>query len=512
MSQDQSSNKRIAKNTVMLYIRMFITLLIGLYTSRVILNALGVEDYGVYNVVGGFVGLFGMVSGCLSIASSRFITFELGRGNLEEIRKVFATSSIVQIAISVIVVMLAETIGLWFFYHKMVIPEERLFAALIVFQLSIVSFVVGLLYVPYNAAIIAHEEMGKFAMFSIVESVAKLIIVLIVQYAETDRLILYASLICLVSWSMSIMYITYCKRHFAVCTFHYTFDKALFLQMFGFAGWYAIGSTAGTLRNQGATILLNLFGGLAVNTAAGIALTLTGVLDGFVSNFSISYSPQITKTYAAGDYSRLNNLMLIFSRLSFYLVLFFALPVFLNAHFIISLWLGIVPGHTVVFVRLVIIVLLFEVLSRPLITANNATGNIRDYQLVVNGILLLSLPSSYIALRLGASIEIVYISNAVFSAFAYMARFIMLRRNLAGWSVRRYFSRVCIKVLTVTCISVILPLYLYLSMDEGWMRTIFSSLASVIAVFLSVYFCGLSAYERVYLSELIKSRLRVKIM
>lgn len=512
MSTDQSSNKRIAKNTVMLYIRMFITLLIGLYTSRVILNALGVEDYGVYNVVGGFVGLFGMVSGCLSTASSRFITFELGRGDIEKIRRVFATSSIVQIAISAIVVLLAETVGLWFLYHKMVIPEDRMFAALIVFQLSIVSFVIGLLYVPYNAAIVAHEEMGKFAMFSIVESVAKLIIVFIVQYSETDKLILYAALICMVSWSMSVMYITYCKRHFAECTFRYIFDKNLFRQMFGFAGWYAIGSTAGTLRNQGATILLNLFGGLAVNTAAGIALTLTGILDGFVSNFSMSYSPQITKTYAAGDYSRLHNLILTFSRLSYYLVLFFALPVFLNAHFIVSLWLGIVPDHTVAFVRLVIIVLLFEVLSRPLITANNATGRIRDYQLVVNGILLLSLPASYIALRMGAPIESVYCSNAVFSALAYIARFLMLRRNLAGWSVRRYLYRVFFKVLTVSCISVILPWYLYLQMEEGWGQTILTSLVSVLAVSFSSYFYGLSTHERGNLTDLFKSRFHVKAM
>lgn len=339
-------------------------------------------DYGVYNVVGGFVGLFGLVSASMSGSISRFITFELGRGSLEKLRLVFSTASIIQIVIAGIVVLLAETAGLWYLYNKMVIPEDRMFAAQIVFQLSIVSFVLGLIYVPYNAAIIAHEEMGKFAMFSIVESVAKLVIALVVRYAVVDRLILYALLGCMVSWAMCLGYIYYCKRHFKECTFRYRFDKSLFRQIFSFAGWNAIGTSAAILRSQGANLLLNLFGGPAVNAAAGVATTLTGVVGGFVTNFTTAYNPQITKSYASADYERLHGLLYTFSRLSYYMMFFFALPVFLNARFILTLWLGTVPEHTVAFVRLVILFMLTEVISQPLITAKNATGKIRKYTTV----------------------------------------------------------------------------------------------------------------------------------
>lgn len=496
MSQDQSSNKRIAKNTVMLYIRMFITLLIGLYTSRVILNALGVTDYGVYNVVGGFVGLFGLVSASMSGSISRFITFELGRGSIEKLRLVFSTASIVQIAIAGIVLLLAETVGLWYLYNKMVIPEDRMFAAQIVFQLSVVSFVLGLIYVPYNAAIIAHEEMGKFAMFSIVESVAKLVIALVVRYAAVDKLILYASLGCMVSWAMCLGYIYYCKRHFEECTFRYRFDKTLFSQIFSFAGWNAIGTSAAILRSQGANLLLNLFGGPAVNAAAGVATTLTGVVGGFVSNFTTAYNPQITKSYASANYERLHGLLYTFSRLSYYMMFFFALPVFLNARFILTLWLGTVPEHTVAFVRLVILFMLTEVISQPLITAKNATGRIRNYQIVVGGVLLIALPLSYVFLIMGAPVESVYVANLISVILAFLARIWMLRGDLPNWSSRTFLFSVGFRIVIVSVAASLLPVLSYIVLDDSWIRLIVTSLISVVTVIVSSYFLGLNTKER----------------
>lgn len=508
MSQDQSSNKRIAKNTVMLYIRMFITLLIGLYTSRVVLNALGVTDYGVYNVVGGFVGLFGLVSASMSGSISRFITFELGRGSLEKLKLVFSTASIVQIAIAGIIVLLAETVGLWYLYNKMVIPDDRMFAALIVFQLSVVSFVLNLIYVPYNAAIIAHEEMGKFAMFSIIESVAKLAIALVVRCAEMDKLILYASLGCMVSWAMCFGYIYYCKHHFEECTFRYRFDKSLFKQIFSFAGWNAIGTSAAILRSQGANLLLNLFGGPAVNAAAGVATTLTGVVGGFVSNFTTAYNPQITKSYASADYERLHNLLFTFSRLSYFMMFFFALPVFLNARFILSLWLGIVPEHTVAFVRLVILFMLTEVISQPLITAKNATGRIRNYQIVVGGVLLTALPLSYVFLKMGAPVESVYVANLISVLLAFLSRIWMLRGDLPNWSSRAFLFSVGFRITIVSVAASILPVSLYFVLEDSWIRLVSTSFISILTVITSTFYLGLNTAER----QLAVSFMQTKLM
>lgn len=475
---------------------MLVLLPIGFYTSRIILSALGVSDYGVYNVVGGFVSLFSIVSHSMSNAISRFITYELGRGDVEGSRSVFATSSLVLIALSAIVVLLTETVGLWFLYQKMVIPEDRLFAAFCVFQLSVISFVIGLIAVPYNAAVVAHEEMGKFATFSIVECIAKLIIVVIVSYADCDRLILYASLLCIVSWFMRYLYITYCKRHYEECIYHYSFDKMLFRRIFSFAGWSAIGSTATILRQQGTAIVLNLFGGPIVNAASGVALTLTGVVEGFVQNFTTAFFPQITKSYAAKDYKRLNELLYIFTRLSFYMMLLFALPFFMNTSLILHIWLDIVPDHSISFVRLVLIFILIETISQPIITAKHATGDIRNYHIIVGSIGLLALPISYLALRAGAPVEYVYVTNIFISIIAFFARMWMIRGLIPDWSSIHFVRTVLSRVLVVTFSSFFLVSLIYSFISDVYIRLIVSSLSSCIVVFVMSYLFGFSREER----------------
>lgn len=492
----ESSNKRIAKNTVMLYIRMIITMFIGLFTSRIILNALGVDDYGIYNVVGGFVSLFSLVSASMSGSISRFITFELGRGDEESSRNVFATSITVQIALSAIVVLLSETIGLWFLYNKMVIPDERMYAAQWVFQLSIISFVIGLISVPYNAAVVAHEEMGKFAFFSIFESIFRLAIALIVRSASCDKLILYAVLGCVVSWAMRYLYLRFCKKNFAECTFKYSFDKVLFRKIFGFAGWNGIGTCAAILRSQGGTLLLNIFGGTAVNAAAGVAATLTGVVESFVGNFTTAYNPQITKSYASGDYNRLHTLLFLFSRLSYFMMLFFALPVAINAQFVLSIWLGNVPAHTANFVQLVICFMLIETLAKPLIIAKNATGNIRNYQLVVGSVLLFTFPIAWLSLWLGAPVESVFVADVVTSILAFVARMLMLVGDIPHWSSLDFTSKVIVRVLWVTLLASIVPIMIVLVMDEGWTRVLVSSFISVMMVGLIAFYVGFSSSER----------------
>ena len=347
----QSTNKRIAKNAAALYFRMIVTMLVGLYTSRVILQTLGVEDYGIYNVVGGFVSMFSLISGSLREAVSRFITYELGTGNKERLRAIFSTSCFVMAGLSVIIVIATETIGLWYLHNKMVLPEERLYAASWCFQLSVASFVLSLLSTAYTASIISHERMGIYAWISILDAVLKLLICYAVMVSPADKLISYAFLLFSVGVIDQIVYWAYCRRNFEECNISFVFDRALFKEMFSFAGWNFIGSSAAVLRTQGAALMLNYFGGPVVNAANGIATQITGVVSKFVSNFTQAFNPQITKQYAAGEYESLMRLLIYGSKYSYYLMFILALPVFFNARFILEIWLGVVPDYTVEFTR-----------------------------------------------------------------------------------------------------------------------------------------------------------------
>ena len=298
----QSNNKQIAKNALALYFRMFFTMLVGLYTSRVILQALGVEDYGIYNVVGGFVSMFSLISGSVASSVSRFFTFELGRKDLDKLKRVFSTSIFVLIGLAIIVFIATETFGIWYLNNKMVIPESRMTAAMWCFQISLVTFVVNLINQPYSAAIIAHERMDIYAYLAISDSVMKLIICYAVLHSPIDRLIFYAILLCGVGLINQAIYVIFCKRKFQECTFHLMFDHSLFKEMFGFAGWNFIGSSAAILTSQGSNLLLNWAGGPVVNAAYGIANTVSSIVSTFVSNFTQAFTPQITKRYAAQEY------------------------------------------------------------------------------------------------------------------------------------------------------------------------------------------------------------------
>ena len=362
-------------------------MLIGFYTSRVILQALGVEDYGIYNVVGGFVSMFSLISSSLTGSITRYLTYELGRGNMEKLENVFSTSVFVLFGLSVLVVVATETIGLWYLNNKMVIPDERMDAAFWVFQISVVTFVLSLINTPYQASVISHERMQVYAYLSVVCAVLKLLICYLVIYATIDKLVCYAFLLLMVELFNQCYYVWYCKRNFEESKSCKKFELTLLKEMFGFAGWNFIGSSAGVLRSQGASLLLNAFGGPVVNAANGIATTITGVVSSFVNNFTQAFTPQITKRYAAGEYESLMNLLIFGSKYSYYLLFLLSLPVILNAHFIFHIWLGVVPEYTVAFCRWIFVFLLTESVSRPIMNAKNATGRIRNYQIVVGGVL-----------------------------------------------------------------------------------------------------------------------------
>ena len=495
MADVSANNKRIAKNTLFLYFRMLFMMLISLYTSRVVLNTLGVEDYGIYNVVGGVVATFSIISGSLSAAISRFITFDLGKGDEKHLKRTFVTSVNVQFSIAILVLILGETIGVWFLNSKMNIPVERMDAANWVLHCSLVAFAINLISVPYNSCIIAHEHMKAFAYVSIIEAIGKLVIVYLLCISPIDKLIFYAILMCMIALIIRAIYGIYCKRHFKECTYQFMLDKDLLRKMFGFAGWNFIGASSTVLRDQGGNIVINLFCGPTVNAARGIAFQVNTAVQGFVSNFMTAVNPQITKSYASGEKEYMMTLIFQGARLSFYMLLFISLPVLINTNYILTLWLKTVPEHTVFFVQLSLLFGMSESISNPLITAMLATGRIRNYQLVVGGLQMMNLPASYILLRVGMFPEVVMIIAIIISQICLAARLFMLRKMI-DLPVLRYMKKVYVNVLVVTLVSCIFPFFLAYKLEDSFLNFLFLCFVSVICTSISIYYIGCNRNER----------------
>lgn len=509
MTTQQENTKRIAKNTLMLYVRMLFGMLVSLYTSRVVLQALGVEDYGIYNVVGGVVAMFSMISNSLSSSVSRFLTFELGKGDMEGLKRVFSTSLTIQVVLAVIIVLLSETIGLWFLNTHMTIPADRLYAANWVFHASVFTFVIGLLSVPFSASIVSHEKMSAFAYIGILDIILRLLIVLFIAYSGLvfDRLIVYALLLVGVVCIMQAIYWNYCTRHFEECKFRLNFDSDYWKEMSSFAGWNFIGGSASLLKDQGVNILLNLFIGPVINAARGIANTVNNVLVSFSNNFMTALNPQITKSYAAGDYGYTISLVERGSRFSYYILLLFALPILFEAEFVLTLWLKHYPEHTVNFVRLILIVTMCDILSNTLINLKASTGNVRNYQIVVGGLMLMNFPLSYFCLKIGFPPESTLVVALLVAVFCLFLRLLFLR-EIPGFSMKRYLSKVCGNVLMVTFISIILPLLLCVQMSDGIVRFFLICVVTTICSSTSIYFVGCSRNERIFIKEKVFSILK----
>lgn len=504
MSVKSENNRRIAKNTLLLYIRMLFIMAVSLYTSRVVLNSLGVEDYGIYNVVGGVTAMFSILSGSLSAAISRFITFELGKGNLEKLKTVFSTAVTVQLLLAAIIVIAAEVAGVWFLNAKMNIPAERMYAANWVLQCSIFTFAINLVSVPYNAAIIAHERMSAFAYISIIEVTLKLGAVFALHLFMHDKLIAWAVLLFLISAAIRFVYGIYCKRHFEECTYRFVLDKPLLKEITGFAGWNFIGSSSAVLRDQGTNIALNLFCGPVVNAARGISVQVQMAVQNFVTNFMTALNPQITKSYACGDRSYMLTLIRQGARLSFYLMLLLSLPVLIETPTILKIWLRIVPDHTVNFVRLILLFTLTESLSGPLITAMLATGKIRNYQLVVGGLQMMNFPISYLLLRWGAAPEVTLIVAIAISFCCLFSRLWMLRRPL-GLDAGNYFKQVIGRVFVVALLAAIVPVVIHLRYDDTVARLLVVCATSWLSTLSVIYYIGLDSAERAFVWNKITS-------
>lgn len=484
----------------MLYVRMLFSMLVSLYTSRVVLQALGIEDFGIYGVVGGLVAMFAIISSTLSSSISRFIAFELGTGNADNLRQVFATSLVIQLSLIVVIVIAAETVGLWFLSTQMVIPPGRVAAAHWAYQASVAAFAFSLFSCPYNAAIIAHERMGAFAAIGIVEVLLRLGVALTIAFLPlpADRLICFSLLSLAVAFSLQAIYVVYCRRHFPESHTPPRLYRRQWKEMSGFAGWNAIGCTAGVLKDQGINVMLNIFFGPVVNAARAISTSVATICVSFSSNFMMAVTPQITKSYAAGDNAYTFSLVERGSRFSFYILLTLAIPLLLDVPYLLQLWLGEFPPVAIIFTRLTIIVTLIDILSNTLINLQCSTGRIRNYQLAVGGMLLLNFPLSYLMFHLGMPPQATYVVAICIAVACLMLRLLFLR-SMVALDIVGFLRRVCLNVLKVAFFASLIPILVWMAMPESFLRLLSISAASLLCSSLSILYIGCSASERDFL-------------
>lgn len=509
MSSHTEDNKRIAKNTVMLYLRMFLIMGVSLYTSRVVLQVLGVTDYGIYNVVGGVVSLFSFIHSAMSGATQRYITFTLGKEDYDSLSKTFCTALNIHGFIAVVLVLLAETVGLWFLNNKMTIPPDRMVAANWVFQMSVLSTVVLIMSSPYNALIIAHEKMSAFAYISILDVSLKLAIVFILKWFGADKLILYAILVFSVQLLIRFIYTAYCKRHFTESKYRFVWDKPLTLEMMSYSLWSLWGNLAVVFSDQGVNILLNMFFGPAVNAARGVTMQVKNAINGFSSNFQMAMNPQITKNYAKGDLNQMHSLVFASSKYSFFLLYILTLPLILEAPTILDVWLDIVPEHSVNFLRVVLIITIIQALAGPMTVSAQANGKIKKYQAIVGGMLLLTLPFSYVGLKIWNIPEVVFIVDLTVSFVAQIIRLLLVRK-MVNLSLRAYVSEVVSRILLVTITSAIIPVFAHILLPKTILSALLVIVISVVLVATSIYFLGLSTAERVFVNNKVAQVIRRK--
>ena len=480
---------------------------VSLYTSRVVLQTLGVEDYGIYNVVGGVVAMFGFLNNAMTTSTLRYLTFELGKKDFNQLRKVFSTSINIHILISVAIIILAETIGLWFLYEKMVIPETRINAAIWVYQLSLITTVVAVMSYPYNAAIIAHEKMSAFAYISVIEVVLKLAIVyLLIWISSADKLILYAALICLIQVAIRIIYSRYCAKHFAETKYFFVRDKSLFKEMLSFAGWNLWGNSASIMFNHGLNILLNVFFGPVVNAARAIAVQVQSAIHLFSTNFQMAINPQITKMYAAGRLDDMHRLVFRSSKYTFCLLLILCLPVIFETPFILQIWLKTVPEYTVTFLRIMLVTIIIDSSANSLMVSAAATGKVKKYQSIIGGILLTIVPISYIVLRLGAPPYSVFIVHLLVCCIAYVVRLFIVR-PMIRLRVLCYFKEVILRCFFVFSLSIATPLTVMLTTKEFFGKSVLIIATCVLSSCIFSFWGGLDSHERHSVISKIKEKM-----
>lgn len=507
MIENQSNSKALAKNTLFLYFRMLLMMVVSLYTSRIILKYLGVEDYGIYNAVGGVVGMFGIISSSLSTAISRNLTYELGTGKLDKLKKMFSMSINIQILIITIILLLGETVALWFLNAKMVIPEERLTAANWVLHFSLLTFAINLISVPYNACLIAHERMSVFTYIGILEVVIKLAIVYLLTISPIDTLVFYSALLFGTAMLMQLIYYVYCRRYFIECEYKFIKDKAAFSELLNFATWNFIGSTSSILRSQGVNILLNLSFGPVVNAARAISMQVNNAINAFVNNFMTALTPQITKAYAQKNNEYLLNCIYKGSKFSYFLLYFLSLPVFVETEFILKIWLVEVPETTVWFVRYILLFSLSDTYSRTLINANNATGDIKIYQIVIGSLNLTVLPIVYLLLKIGGSAESTVLVSVIVSLVGIFPRLYFNMKHIPV-TYYEFVMKVIVPTLVVSISGFILPYLLHVFITQSFVSFLIITAISLLSAAMSIWFLGCTREEKSFVVFFIKNKIK----
>ena len=503
-----SDNKRIAKNTLFLYFRMMLIMGVNLYVSRVVLRTLGVEDFGLYNVVGGIVTMFTFLNGALGGATSRFITLELGKKNYGRLNQIFNTALAIHVCIALAIFVLAETVGLWLFFEKMTIPAERLNASLWVYQISIITCFFSLTQVPYNATIIAHEEMKVYAYVGIVEVFARLAIAFLLFISPVDKLVFYALLLFLLQTGVMLFYRFYCTRKYKECRIRVYREKALYKDMFSYAGISMIGNLSVMAQGQGLNLLLNIFFSPVVNAARGIAYQVQGAIIQFSNNFMTAVSPQIVKRYAEGNVEDMMKLVVQSSCFSFYLLLLLALPICLEADYILKLWLGEYPPYTTTFLILIVLLCLIQSLNSPRTTVFQATGKIALVNLTVGVILCMVFPLAYLFLKMGGEPEMVFVAAIITVVCSDLVSIFVLKKYV-NFSVRHYLKEVHLRCFSVLVLSSAISYYLFDLIPKGGWRFIYTCFVSCCSTSICCFYVGMRREMRLNILNFIIERCRM---
>ena len=489
--------RRVMKNTLMLYGRMLFLMVISFIATRIVLHSLGEVDYGLNNAVAGFVALFGLLTGSLNAAISRFITFELGKGDRQKLIRVFSTAVFIQLGMATIVALLLETIGIWFLNTYMTIPLERLTASRWVFHFSVINTFIALTFVPYSAAIISHEKMNIYAYIGVFEGLFNLLCAYLVSLNFwSDKLIFYSAFLCVCGLVTNLFYRIYCTHQFEECHLRKVFDKNLLKSITSFAGWNLFGASASVLRSQGVNLLFNIFFGPVVNAARGISVQTTNISTKFSQGFMQAFNPQITKSYAAGDLKYMYSLVYQGTRLSFFLFLVIALPIFMETDTLLRLWLVEYPNHSVSFVRITLFYLLVDIIiAGPPTTIMLATGNIKNYQLLVGGTGIMVVPLSYVVLKFGCSPEFVMFIILAVAVITGAERFYMLHR-MVDYPVVDYAKNVLFPIAYITVLSAIIPAVLYFLLSRSLWIDLLICAISVFSACLTIWLVGLHKSEK----------------
>lgn len=508
-TQQVDNNRRVAKNTLLLYVRMLFMMVIGLYTSRVILNALGVSDMGLMSVASSVITMFTFLNATLASGTQRFISFAIGEDNAQKLKAVFRSAMTLHLLLAIIIFILGETVGLWYVYNKLNVDPGRFHAAMWCYQLSIISTMVGIIQLPFNSALIAHEKMGIYAYMTIYDAVFRLLAAYLIQIVDFDKVIFYSILTFMVELTSTLLYNWYCRSHFKECSFTFGYDKGIFKNMLSFSGWNTFGCLAAMGQGTGVNLVINSFCGTVVNGARGIAFQANGWVTRFVENFMVALNPQIVKSYASGDIQRMSSLVINGARFGCYLFLLLGIPLFIEIEYVLRLWLGQCPEHTVAFMRIVMIETLFKTMGTPTVTAMHATGHMKLLNITVGSILLVIVPVSYVCFRLGLSPEQVVLINVTPWVIVPFVRVFLVKKYSQGkFPVGRYVNQVILKTIFMAVLMFLPTFYVFHEMRActDWLRLCVVFACGITSSTVIIYYIGLNKRYRVVLVDKIKSR------